>query len=425
MPETQSQSCHVLVVGGGPAGIAAATRTSERGLKTILVDDNLQLGGQIWRAPAGQPLELSHQTTVWIGKLKTSKATIHLESRVVARVSEHRVLVESSNAGAEEISYRDLIIATGARERFLPFPGWTLPNVTGAGGLQALVKGGLPVSGKKIVVAGTGPLLLAVAAFLRKKGAVVEGVYEQASRRKILRFLLRLASAPGKGLQALQSRVSLAGAAYNLGWWPVGAEGSNKLERVVLTNGLRRKEVACDFLACGFGLVPNLELPALLGCDIGNGRVVVDDFLRTSQKNVFAVGETTGIGGLEMSLLEGEIAGMVVSDGEAECTSLLSRRRKFAGFVGAMEDAFELRPELSALMTPETIVCRCEDVLWKSILPHGDWRSAKLHTRVGMGACQGRVCGSALEYLRGWSLESVRPPIYPARVATLANGTDQ
>ena len=200
---------HVLVVGGGPAGIAAATRAAERGLKTILVDDNLQLGGQIWRAPAGRPLELSHQATVWIGKLRASKATIHLESRVVARVSEHRVLVESK-AGAEEISYRDLIIATGARERFLPFPGWTLPNVTGAGGLQALVKGGLPVSGKKIVVAGTGPLLLAVAAFLRKKGAVVEGVYEQASRRKILRFLLRLASAPGKGLQALQSRVEFS-----------------------------------------------------------------------------------------------------------------------------------------------------------------------------------------------------------------------
>jgi D-hydroxyproline dehydrogenase subunit alpha len=424
MPEIQSQSCDVLVVGGGPAGIVAATCAAERGLKTVLVDDNLQLGGQIWRAPAGRPLELSHQATSWIGKLRASKATIHLESRVVARVSEQQVLVESK-AGAEEISYRDLIIATGARERFLPFPGWTLSNVTGAGGLQALVKGGLPVSGKKIVVAGSGPLLLAVAAFLKKRGAVVEGVYEQASRRKILRFLLRLASAPGKGLQALQYRVSLAGSAYNVGWWPVAAEGTEKLERVVLTNGLRRKEVACDFLACGFGLVPNLELPALLGCDVRNGRVLVDEYLRTSQKNIFAVGEATGIGGLEMSLLEGEIAGLAVSGREAECASLLSRRRKSAEFVAAMDDAFELRSELNALMTPETIVCRCEDVVWKSILPQGDWRSAKLHTRVGMGACQGRVCGSALEFVKGWSLESVRPPIYPARVATLANGTDQ
>jgi NADPH-dependent 2,4-dienoyl-CoA reductase/sulfur reductase-like enzyme len=424
MPETHSQSCDVLVVGGGPAGIAAATRAAERGLKTILVDDNLQLGGQIWRAPAGRPLELSDQATAWIARLRASQATIHLESRVVARVSERQVLVEGKS-GAKEISYGDLIIATGARERFLPFPGWTLPNVTGAGGLQALVKGGLPVSGKKILIAGSGPLLLAVAAFLKKRGAVVEGVYEQASRQKILRFLLRLASAPGKGLQGLRYRVSLAGSAYNVGWWPVAAEGPNKLERVVLTNGLRLKEVACDFLACGFGLVPNLELPALLDCDIRNGRVAVDEYLRTSQKNIFAVGETTGIGGLEMSLLEGEIAGMVVSGREAECASLLSRRRKFAGFVAAMEDAFELRPELSRLMTNETIVCRCEDVVWKSLVPQQDWRSAKLHTRVGMGACQGRVCGSALEFLRGWSLESVRPPIYPARVATLANGGDE
>lgn len=280
------------------------------------------------------------------------------------------------------------------------------------------------MSGKKIVVAGSGPLLLAVAAFLEERGAIVEGVYEQASRRKILRFLLRLASAPGKALQALQYRVGLAGSGYNVGWWPVAAEGSQKLERVVLTNGLRRKEVACDYLACGFGLVPNLELPALLGCDIRNGRVVVDECLRTSQKNIFAVGETTGIGGLEMSLLEGEIAGMAVSGRESECGSLMARRRKLAGFVTAMENAFALRSELNGLITAETIVCRCEDVVWKSILPHGDWRSAKLHTRVGMGACQGRVCGSALEVLRGWSLESVRPPIYPARVATLADGID-
>jgi D-hydroxyproline dehydrogenase subunit alpha len=423
MPETHSQNCDVLVVGGGPAGIAAATRAAERGLKTVLVDDNLQLGGQIWRAPAGRPLELSDQSTAWIGKLQASKATIRLESRVVARVSERQVLVES-NVGAEEISYSDLIIATGARERFLPFPGWTLPNVTGAGGLQALVKGGLPLSGKKIVVAGSGPLLLAVAAFLKKRGAVIEGVYEQAPQRKILRFLLRLASAPGKALQALQYRVSLAGSGYNVGWWPVAAEGSEKLERVVLTNGLRRKEVACDFLACGFGLVPNLELPALLGCDILDGRVVVDECLRTSQKNIFAVGEATGIGGLEMSLLEGEIAGMAVSGAQAEYASRLSRRRKAAGFVAAMENAFELRSELNGLMSAETVVCRCEDVVWKSILTHSDWRSAKLHTRVGMGACQGRVCGSALEFLRGWSLESVRPPVYPARVATLANRID-
>ena len=168
MPETHSQSCDVLVVGGGPAGIAAATRAAERGLKTVLVDDNLQLGGQIWRAPAGRPLELNRQATVWIDKLKDSKATIHLENRVVARVSERQVLVEGKS-GAKEISYGDLIIATGARERFLPFPGWTLPNVTGAGGLQALVKGGLPVSRKKIVVAGSGPTVAGSRRILKEK----------------------------------------------------------------------------------------------------------------------------------------------------------------------------------------------------------------------------------------------------------------
>ena len=118
-----------------------------------------------------------------------------------------------------------MILATGARELFLPFPGWTLPNVMGAGGLQALVKSGLPIEGKSVVVAGSGPLLLAVAALLKKKGAVVRAIAEQAPMSRLVRFGLGLWSEPGKLFQAIGLRQEIGGVRYRAGCWPVEAVG--------------------------------------------------------------------------------------------------------------------------------------------------------------------------------------------------------
>ena len=127
-----------------------------------------------------------------------------------------------------DISYENLVLATGARERFLPFPGWTLPGVFGAGGLQALARGGFPVAGKRIVVAGTGPLLLPVAAHLRQMGGRVTTVAEQASRRQLARFSASLSREPGKLLEGLQYRAASGGSRYRLGCWPVAALGHGK-----------------------------------------------------------------------------------------------------------------------------------------------------------------------------------------------------
>jgi NADPH-dependent 2,4-dienoyl-CoA reductase/sulfur reductase-like enzyme len=174
----------------------------------------------------------------------------------------------------------------------------------------------------------------------------------------------------------------------------------------------------CDYLACGYGLVPNTELPAALGCAIANGAVQVDEWQQTSQEHVFAVGETTGIGGLDLSLLEGQIAGHVAS-GQREAAGILLAARKSAGkFAKLLERSFSLRPELSNLPRPETIVCRCEDVNYQTLQEQPDWRSAKLHTRCGMGPCQGRVCGSATAHLFGWTQDSIRPPVTVGRVGS-------
>src|SRR5262249_48803875 len=143
------------------------------------------------------------------------------------------LLAESFDA-VREIAYSKLILCTGARERFLPFPGWTLPNVMGAGGLQAMVKSGVPIEGRSVVVAGTGPLLLPVAAYLREHGAQVPLIAEQASRKAVMSFGAGLLRQPGKALQAIGLTRRLAGIPYRFGCWPVEAKGNAKVESVVV-----------------------------------------------------------------------------------------------------------------------------------------------------------------------------------------------
>ena len=289
----------------------------------------------------------------------------------------------------------------------------------GAGGLQALVKTGLPIDGKRVVVAGSGPLFLAVADYLKRSGANVLCIAEQASRTSVARFGFSLLGNAGKISQAMKLRGQLSGVRYLNGCWPVAAHGEEQLERVTLQQGERTWEVECDYLACGFHLVPNVELAQLLGCKIQNGFVTVDEFQRSSIADVYCAGETTGIGGLELSLVEGEIAGLAAAGEETSARALFPVRDKQRKFARALNRAFELRSELKQLATPSTIVCRCEDVTFERLQSSDSWRAAKLHTRCGMGPCQGRICGAAVEFLFSWRSESVRPPVFPVRVESM------
>jgi NADPH-dependent 2,4-dienoyl-CoA reductase/sulfur reductase-like enzyme len=178
--------------------------------------------------------------------------------------------------------------------------------------------------------------------------------------------------------------------------------------------------IKCDYLACGFHLVPNTELASLLGCRLEDGYVLVDDLQRTSVPNALCAGEPTGIGGVELSLLEGEIAGLAATERTAEARELFDERKKLSNFARSLEQTFQLRAELQDLPHPETIVCRCEDVPYARLRQYDSWRAAKLQTRCGMGPCQGRVCGPACGFLFNWSPDSVRPPIFPVRVESLA-----
>lgn len=406
----------VLIVGGGPAGMSAAVAASSReDLSVTVVDDNPRLGGQIWRAELGRIK--SADARELIDLLDAQKIPIVNDASVFATTGD-ALLAETPN-GRLEIEYKKLILATGARELFLPFPGWTLPNVFGAAGLQALVKGGWSVAGKRVVVAGTGPLLLVVAEYLVAKGAQVVAICEQTSNKKLDRFAVGLWRTPSKIAQGLSLRRKLRGVPYYRNSWVTTAHGTSELKSVTIRRLNDTAEIECDMLACGFHLVPNIELAQLLGCEIVDGFVDVDYDQQTSVLDVYCAGEPTGIGGVDASVIEGKIAGLAATGQLRRAISLIQDREKTMSFTRALDRAFELRDELKTLATNATIVCRCEDVQYGKLTQYDGFRTAKLQTRCGMGSCQGRVCGPAVEFLFGWNDRAVRPPIFPVKMENL------
>src|SRR5277367_3828510 len=216
----------VAIVGAGPAGIAAALAASDSGKTIGLIDDNPAAGGQIWRGAHNAPRNSA--SSIWFNRLNKSAVQIVRGARVFHAA--HGELTAESDDAAMQVSCGKLILATGARELFLPFPGWTLPNVMGAGGLQALVKSGLPIKGKRVVVAGTGPLLLAVAAYLIDRGAKVVCICEQASSSSLAAFAFQVLMFPGKIVDAVSLLYKCRALKHLTNCWVVAAIGKNSLE---------------------------------------------------------------------------------------------------------------------------------------------------------------------------------------------------
>lgn len=409
-------ACDIAIIGAGPAGLAAATSAAAQGKSVLVFDESPWLGGQIWRGVESKGKPSSAHAAIL--RARSSGARFLHETTVIDFPAPNLLRAEGPG-GPSCVSWGKLILATGARELFLPFPGWTLPGVFGVGGLQALAKAGWPVQDKRVVIAGTGPLLLAVADGLRALGAQVVCIAEQAPWKRVRAFGATLLSEPSKLAQALGLMARLRGVPHRCGWWPARAEGQESVARVVLTNGNDTVTHECDYLACAFGLVPNIELATLLGCRIENGFVAVDRSQQTSMPDVYCAGEPTGIGGYECAAVEGEIAGLVAAGATHRAERLCGRRGRAHAFRERLRNAFAIEAPITKLAERDTIVCRCEDVPHGTLRHYSDWREAKLHTRCGMGPCQGRVCGAAAQVLYGWSLESVRPPVAPARIGSL------
>ena len=376
----------------------------------MVLDDNAGPGGQIWRGGADNR---------WFRRFSELAGDFIPYAQVISADRDARTVLAETPDSAFEIQFEKLILATGAREVFLPFPNWTLPGIMGVGGLQALVKSGLPIKGKRVVLAGSGPLLLAVAANLRHAGANVRIIAEQASFAALRPFLLYLMRQPAKLLQGVALRMRLLGVPYRFGCWVERADGEGKLQSVHLRQNARRWIEPCDYAGIGYGLYPNNELASLLGCQLDGSRVIVDDYGETTLPGVYCAGEPTGIGGVDAALVEGEVAAFAACGITNAVDALRSRRQSGQRFARVLDKAFAIRTELRTLPVAETTICRCEDVSVGQLQNISSFRAAKLHTRFGMGPCQGRICGAAAGFLFGWRTESIRPPIFPARLGTL------
>ena len=423
-PAAAHLTTDVVVIGGGPAGMAATARAAEAGRRVVLLDEGPNVGGQIWRHRARA--SLGAEARRWLDRLSRSPAEVYHGLAVVDIVPSVgdgpiTVVAERHRGGPVDIVHAGaLVLATGARERFLPFPGWTLPGVIGIGGAQAMVKQGASFARRRVVIAGTGPLMLPVAATLSAAGARVVLVAEQARASAVRDFALSLLWHPETLAQAALYRLAFLRSPYEFDTWVTEATGRDRVEAVMVSAGRRTRRVSCDLVCTGYGLVPNVELPRLVGCAVAEGAVVVNEQQATSVPGVFAAGEVTGVGGVSLALVEGEIAGAAAAGAVRPDSALVRRRAALRGVAASLERTFAPRGELRSLARDDTIICRCEDVRLASVARLAGSRQAKLYSRAGMGACQGRVCGSALEFVLGWAPGTVRPPAEPARLSTLA-----
>ncbi|TVQ27632.1 MAG: NAD(P)/FAD-dependent oxidoreductase [Spirochaetaceae bacterium] len=393
----------VVVVGAGPGGIAAACCAAESGKSVAVIDENAVAGGQFWRGGLSQ--YGTRQASQWLKRSQAVSIDWLENARVVALRSPDTLAVcRTDSEDVRTVRFGRLILATGARELFLPFPGWTIPGVTGVGALQALTKSGLDIHGKRVVIAGSGPLLPVVALNLKQYGADVLLVAEQAPEDRVGRF------------------AASVGEQYSTDTWVerVSSNGDGELAVDIRQSGDSIR-VQCELLACAYGLVPNSELASLIGCRVRpDATIEVDAQQSTSSAGVYAVGEVTGVGGANAAIMEGQVAGYAASGNTEALEPVLAQRDRVREITERTYAAYALREEIFRLAEDDTIICRCEDVALGSLLSFAAGRTAKLQTRCGMGPCQGRICGPITTRLFGWSSGSVRLPGSPVSLGQLA-----
>ncbi|MFG3332526.1 FAD-dependent oxidoreductase [Streptomyces tendae] len=437
----------LVVVGAGPAGLAAAATALAGGLRVVLLDSGTALGGQYWRHPpeharAAVPTDDLHHGLDRYRALCKALAAHRTSGRLDLRLEHH---VWSAVRGGDGFAVHAvdrheapretavvlraprLLVATGAYDRQLPFPGWDLPGVLTVGGLQALLKGGGVAAGSRVALGGTGPFLLPVAAGLAARGVEVVEVCEAAHPRAWLRHPGPLLRNPGKWAEGAGYAAALV--RHRVPLRPrtaiVAAEGGERVTAVRIASlapdgsprpGTERR-VEVDAVGVGWGFAPQLDLLVPLGCALtdgvdGNAVVAVDEGMRTTVPGLYTAGETCGVGGAALAVNEGRLAAAsVLADSRAArvpadkhlavLRSAVARQRAFAR---AMALAHPLPPAWSSWLTDETVVCRCEEVTAgtiRSARADGahDHRQVKQLTRAGMGWCQGRMCGPAVHCL--------------------------
>ena len=457
----------LIVIGAGPAGATAAVAAARAGLSVALVEECEQAGGQVYRAPARGLVQSKYDPDIAAGvALRAGVADARIDryfERRVWSVSRGFRVDVAGPAGHEVLSAPRLIAATGAHERVVPFPGWTLPGVIGLAAATILLKSQAMWPGRRVVIAGRGPLLAVVASKVVAAGGEIGAIVDRASAGDWLSAARGMAARPrllARGLGWLLA-IGRARVPVLFRHAVMAAEGEAQVRRVhvgaVGREGTpisgRLREFDVDTLVVGNGLVPGGEIPRLLHADLtfdrrrGGWIPSRDAFMRTSVAGLYAIGDGAGIRGAEPARLEGEVAGLTAAMDNGNISPDEHRRQtgpllrllgSYAPFADAMAAMMALREADVAAIAPDTVVCRCEDVTRGDIDKAAgsgarDVSQMKHFTRCGMGPCQGRMCGDVAAELLARALgvprETVgfwtgRPPLRPVQLGSLVGAFD-
>ena len=462
----------LLIIGAGPAGLAAAIEAVHAGARVTMMDENPRVGGQIFRQlhdgfVAADPKALGHdyqRGQILLAEFNKVKSRVeYLEGALVWGIFENNELAVLRGENSRSVRFRKLIISSGAYDRPVPFPGWTLPGVFTAGGAQSLVKTQRVMPGENMLLVGSGPLQLALANQIVDAGGKVAAIVEAGRIENWLKLvraswgqwtLLADAARYVWGIQRakiplLRNHIIME------------ARGIEQVEEAVVAEvdtdwrpkAGSERVFAVDTVAVGYGFVPSVELTLMAGCDhryeplLGGWIPVRDKNMKTNLPDVYAVGDCAGVAGSFVAIDEGRIAGLAAAralDRLPE-TETQKRMRPFRKRLTALNrfravlDSISLpRPGLHGLSRDDTIICRCRDIPLKEVkkaLHEGatDLNEIKRRIGIGMGPCQGRMCGPALleiaarekkELPTNFGFLNPRPPLKPVPLTVLANHAD-
>jgi NADPH-dependent 2,4-dienoyl-CoA reductase/sulfur reductase-like enzyme len=417
---TPAQS--VVIVGAGPAGIRAAQTLLAHGVKPCLVDEGLRGGGQIYRR---QPENFRRSPKALYGFEATKAVAVHQAMDQLAAAIDYRprTLVWNAednrldtlqDARAGHIDYSQLIVATGATDRILPVPGWTLPGVYSLGAAQIALKYQGCAIGERVVFCGSGPLLYLVAYQYAKAGATVVAVLDSAPFSAQCRALPALLGQPLTLAKGVYYRAWLTahGIPVHQGATLARIDGEKRVGAVQWQRKGQQHKLECDAVAFAHALRSETQLADLLGCEFAwspLNRAWLpnrDSAGRSSVKGVYLAGDGAGIMGADAAQMAGELAALtLLADNghnidSARVSQLKNQLASIERFRHGLETAFPFPTDWAARLPGETIVCRCEEVSAadiRAVVDDGHWEMnrVKAMCRVGMGRCQGRMCGLA------------------------------
>jgi NADPH-dependent 2,4-dienoyl-CoA reductase/sulfur reductase-like enzyme len=463
------ETAELAIIGAGPGGLAALEEAVRHGLSVALFDDNALPGGQYFRQIPSAFRTVSRSSfdkagsvkPAFLFRLTTHPSVRYMPDTIVWGFFEDKRIAYTSSNHQGLIRADNIIISIGAFDRPIPFPGWTLPGVFTAGGVQNLIVGQRIIPGRNVLISGNGVLNFAVAYNLHKAGCKVVEILETSKQSLISRKILKLLSDTSLLYRGLCYRATLlsAGIPIRKGRIVVEAHGEDRVEEVVTApidssgrvDYSRSRSVKVDTLVVGFGLVPSIEMTRLLGCEHrydpleGSFIPVRSTEFETSVPGVFVVGDCAGTRGGEVALMEGRLAGLSVaarlgrvSQQEAADirSPLLTRLARISRFQSGIKNLFMPPKSFLSLLTEDTVICRCEDVTFgqlKEWVHKGifEMSSLKSLTRIGMGRCQGRNCFGTFAAIMAQELRRtpsdlivprVRHPLKPIRLGDLLKG---